>query len=76
VGVLWALLELVVVPQDIVYESTGQWSDSLGMFLGWLEFVPVAMIWLVFFPPAFYRNWITKLATVADAAKEGSAHGG
>jgi hypothetical protein len=76
VGVLWALLELVVVPQDIVYESTGQWSDSLGMFLGWLEFVPVAMIWLVFFPPAFYRNWITKLTAVADTTSEGSAHGG
>jgi hypothetical protein len=76
VGMLWAIFELVVVPQDIVYESTGQWSDSLGMFLGWLEIAPVAMIWLVFLPPTFYRNWINNRAPVADATKEGSAHDG
>jgi hypothetical protein len=72
VGMLWAFIELVVVPQDIVYESTGRWSDGLGMFVGWLEIVPVVMVWLVFFAPTFYRNWINNRAAVADAAEQDS----
>jgi hypothetical protein len=43
---------------------------------GSLEAIPSGMIWLVFFPPTFYRNWINKPATVVDAAEEGSPHGG
>jgi hypothetical protein len=46
------------------------------MFIGWLEIVPVVMVWLVFFPSAFYRNWINNRAAVADAAEEDSPHGG
>jgi hypothetical protein len=75
-GALWVILELVNGAEYIVYESTGQWSDSLSLLSGSLEAIPSGMIWLVFFPPTFYRNWINKPATVVDAAEEGSPHGG
>ncbi|MBW2493399.1 MAG: hypothetical protein JRE43_01510 [Deltaproteobacteria bacterium] len=57
-GVLWAVLEIVVIGQDVVYQQTGAWSASVGLAVCWLEIVPVVLIWLVFFPPAGYRRWI------------------
>ena len=75
-GAIWVIVELVDGAQYIVYESTGQWSDSLRLLVGCLEAVPGVMIWLVFFSPTFYRNWIYRLAIIADAVEEGSPHGG
>lgn len=63
-GVLWAVLEFVVIGQDIVYQRTGAWSGSVGLAVCWLEIVPVGLIWLVFFPPAGYRRWINLAAPV------------
>ena len=75
-GALWVILEFVEVADYIAYQSTGQYSDSLFVLVGWLEAVPGGIIWLVFFPPTFYRNWINRIATVADAAEKGSPNGG
>ena len=75
-GALWVILEVVEGVDYIVYQSTGQWSDSLFVLTGCFEAVPAGFIWLVFFPPTFYRNWICRLATIADATEEGSPHGG
>jgi hypothetical protein len=63
-GVLWALLEFAVIGQDVVYQQTGVWSGSVGLAVCWLEIVPVALIWLVFFPPASYRRWVSGAAPV------------
>jgi hypothetical protein len=57
-GILWAGLEIVIVAQDFVYLSAGDWSGVLGVANGLLEIVPIAMIWLVFFAPAGYRRWV------------------
>jgi hypothetical protein len=57
-GSLWASLEIVVVAQDFIYLSAGEWSDVLGFVNGLLEIVPIGMMWLVFFPPAVYRRLI------------------
>jgi hypothetical protein len=57
-GALWAILEIVMVMQDFIYLSAGDWSGALGIVQGLLEIVPVAFMWLVFFPPAGYRRWI------------------
>jgi len=59
-GALWAVLEIVIVVQDHVYLSAGDWSDALGIANGLLEIVPIALMWLVFFPPAAYRRWIER----------------
>jgi hypothetical protein len=74
-GALWSVLEVVESAEYIVFESTGRWSDTLSALVGFLEAVPSVIIWLVFFPPVFYRNWIDRLATVADPAEEASPHG-
>jgi hypothetical protein len=63
-GALWALLEFVVIGQDIVYQRTGAWSGSVGLAVCWLEIVPVVLIWFVFFPPAAYRHWVNGAAPV------------
>jgi len=57
-GALWAVLELVVVAQDFVYLSAGDWSEALGIVNGLLEIVPIGMIWLVFYAPPAYRRWV------------------
>jgi hypothetical protein len=57
-GLLWSGLEIVIVLQDFVYLSAGDWSGALGIANGLLEIVPISMIWLVFFAPAWYRRWI------------------
>ena len=57
-GTLWSLLEIVIAAQDFIYLSAGAWSGVLGIANGLLEIVPIAIMWLVFFPPAAYRRWI------------------
>jgi len=64
-GALWSGLEIVVVMQDFIYLSAGDWSGALGIVNGLLEIVPVAMIWLAFFAPAPYRRWIDREAPVS-----------
>jgi len=72
-GALWVLLELAIFPQEIEYEITREFSTTLGLLSGSLEVVPVVLIWITFFPPAFYRSWI---AGSAVPIEEGPAHGG
>jgi hypothetical protein len=57
-GTLWSGLEIVIVVQDFVYLSAGDWSGALGIVNGLLEIAPIGMMWLVFFAPAAYRRWI------------------
>jgi hypothetical protein len=66
-GAFWVVLELVDVAQYVVYESTGSWSDSLVVLIGFLETIPGGIAWLIFFPPAFYRRWIDGAAPAAEA---------
>jgi len=61
-GLLWATLEALVAATDIVHAQTGEWSGLLGIGTGLFEFVPIAIVWLVFFPPAFYRRWVERVA--------------
>jgi len=61
-GALWMGLEFVLVAQDHFYLSAGELSGALGIANGLLELVPIALMWLVFFPPAAYRRWIERAA--------------
>jgi hypothetical protein len=72
-GALWVVLELTILPQEIGYEVKREFSAALGILSGFLEVAPVVLVWLAFFPPAFYRNWI---AGCARAAERGQAHSG
>jgi hypothetical protein len=75
-GSLWLILEVVDGAQYIVYQRTGQWSDSVTVLIACLEIAPAGIIWLVFFPPTFYRKWVNRLVANVDAAEEGSPDGG
>jgi hypothetical protein len=57
-GLFWAILEVIISASDLIYALTGQWSELLGLGIGFLEIVPIAMVWFVFFPPAAYRRWV------------------
>ncbi len=75
-GSLWLILEVVDGGQYVVYQRTGQWFDSLTVCIACLEIAPAGVIWLVFFPPTFYRKWVDRLVAIADAPEEGSPDGG
>ncbi len=59
-GALWSILEIVDTAQYVVYEATGEWAAALNLPGAWLEAVPGGMVWLIFFPPAFYRRWLSR----------------
>jgi hypothetical protein len=63
VGVSWVLIECLSAAQYVIFESTQRWLVSLSFALMALELIGVAMIWLVFYPPAAYRHWINRPAT-------------
>ena len=51
-----ACLSVILMYSDYAATQTfSAWTDRL---LGGLEMGSVATLWLVFFPPAFYRRWI------------------
>jgi hypothetical protein len=75
-GILWGSSELVAIPQLTEFEIFRGWSISVDALVTSLDIPAVCIMWTVFFPPAFYRYWIEKLGAVADAAAEGSPHGG
>jgi hypothetical protein len=49
----------------IEYELHGGWSDPLSVFLGIVEVISLAALWISFAAPAFYRRWIAKARTSA-----------
>ncbi len=68
-GALWMMLEAISSANDYVNALTGRWSELLNFGVAVFEAVPVAVICLVFFPPAAYRRWLERRAgPAADAA--------
>jgi len=71
---LWALfgtlqvgLCLVILPQYSEYETTNQFTATWDAIYGAIGIVSLAMISLVFFPPAFYQRWINGNVPAAKA---------
>ena len=58
VSILWMALQFVFVVQSIEYTTTQQWSAPIDALVGAIEITAIAMVWLVFFPPACYRRWV------------------
>ncbi len=63
-GTLEVCLSLVLLPQYAEYESTNQFTAMWDALYGTIEIASLVMIWLVFFPPAFYQRWINGTAPV------------
>jgi len=62
VGLCWTVIECVSAAQYVIFELTKRWLASLSITLALLEVSGVAMVWLVFYPPARYRRWINRFA--------------
>ena len=43
-------------------------SHGLDAVIGAVELASIAMVWLAFFPPALYRDWISGATTSATGA--------
>jgi len=59
-GAIWLLVHWMTVYQYIEYETTQEWGAFMGTLVGFFEVVPVVVIWFVFYPPAFYRDWVNR----------------
>ncbi len=75
-GALQAFSCFVLLPQYSEYETTSQFTATWDALYGASIIASLVMIWFVFFPPTFYRNWINNLATVVDATEGNSPDGG
>jgi hypothetical protein len=57
-GAFWTAYELAYPIQQIEFDATGSFSAFMDAVVSFVELIPIACIWLVFFPPAIYRRWI------------------
>lgn len=60
---------LFTIGQYAAYEQEDVFGPGWDMAIGVVEIFSIAMIWLVFFPPAAYRRWLTSAA--AGAVEKG-----
>jgi hypothetical protein len=52
--------------------SSAQTASLISnLFLGSTEIASVAVLWLAFFPPRFYANWITRRAVILPTPMDG-----
>jgi len=47
-----------ILPLYIAYERDGYISTSMDAMLGGFELLSIAVVWMVFYPPAGYRRWL------------------
>ncbi len=57
-GVFGMAANFVTLAMYRAYEATQVWQAEWDVGFGGLEMLSIAMMWLVFFPPRFYRRWI------------------
>ncbi len=69
-GVVWVVVEVVAVVQNIELQLTQGQSAPLDILLMTTELISITIVWFAFFPPAAYRRWIQR---AAPAVSLGSA---
>ena len=50
---------VVLVKMNLEYEARGVFSVAMDALEGLFEMLTILMIWLAFFPPRFYRSWVS-----------------
>lgn len=77
---LWGLFgaaqvctSLGALGQYAAYEQAHVFTVGWDIALGLLEILSVALIWLVFFPPVLYRNWLAVAAARVGSTGEPEA---
>ena len=66
-GAAQVLVSLAVIPSYSEYEQGGAFTATWDALISAGEIFSLALIWLIFFSPAFYRRWINGNAPVAKA---------
>lgn len=67
-GVMQLATLVVLVVMNAGYEIHGHFTATTDALEGAFEMLTVAVIWLAFFPPAFYRGWIGRAAHAERAS--------
>lgn len=67
-GVMQVAAMIVEIPMNVGFETQGVFTTGPDAVMGALEIATIAIVWLAFFPPIFYRNWINGTPPAADAA--------
>ena len=70
-GMTAVMVSLLIPLQYAAFARENVFNATWDSLIGAGEIVSIALIWLVFFPPVPYRQWITGIATRANAT-EGS----
>lgn len=58
-GLLQLAVTCAVVPMYVAYEADRRITGPMDALVGGLELLSIAVLWLAFTPPAFYRAWIS-----------------
>lgn len=69
-GLVQTALSVVLVLMYADYEVNGEFSSFFDRLSGGMEIATIAMIWLVFFPPRFYKKFIARSDAVEIKAEE------
>jgi hypothetical protein len=71
---LWALAGFFMIGSNVAvflqyfeFEREAHFSSAMDAFVGLFEISTIGVIWLVFFPPAFYRNWFSDSEPIPEA---------
>jgi hypothetical protein len=68
-GLVWTVYSWILLYQTIEFEINGTWSIAIDRANGAVEATGVALVWLIYFPPRFYRRWIACAAPAAQPAE-------
>ena len=66
-AVLTVIVSLLILPMYAHYARHGEFAAIWDRLVGAVEIASIAAIWVVFFPPVFYRRWIQGSAPAAMA---------
>jgi hypothetical protein len=68
-GAMQFLGSVALIPEYSEYEQAGAFPATWDVLISAAEIFSLVMIWLIFFPPVFYRRWIQ--SATAATAEEG-----
>ena len=69
-AIVQVVISLAILQQYASYEQENLFSATWDTLIGGLEILSAATIWLVFFPPVWYRRWVGRVAPPAPAAED------
>jgi hypothetical protein len=68
-GAMQVLVWVAVIPTYAEYEQGGAFTATWDALIAAGEIFSLALIWLIFFTPAFYQRWIQGAGPAATAAE-------